>query len=483
MKWIQTSWMFIWAMSVCSGSFLSHLHAEDEALTLLGWEKSIEILNNEQEEIIAVPVDSEVYNETQQGLADLRIVDNNGQTVPYLLRKQTEQKGKTVRHTWRASNLSINPGLENGLDIRFMLKEDDPQPDGLKVVTPLTNFEQRVQVYAVDSNGEETLLVEDGLIFDYAQYIDIRKTDIALPQTKARTFRIVITTPTAAQESQLLDLTSHIQNERTIRKTERFTIERRPFRIDQLEFWSERIVVSNQTEKTQEYKIVDFSVSEDKEHKLSIIDIHTLREPLTSFIINTPSRNFSRAVEVFVIKDKVDQPTPFPTKDVSPQNIASSMLTRIDFRELQEEHLSIAFPSNRDSHFQIRIHNKDNSPLEFESVTARGQIDELVFLALPQHQYKLLYGSEDTEPAAYDVAALQLAVAQLQTEEDQLVMASLGDSTKRNITIPDQPFNLQFLLNSPLIIGGIGAVLTLLLGVLLYKASHLIDKDTSGDST
>src|SRR6185295_1374471 len=151
-------------------------------------------------------LDSDVYAATKNDFADLRIIDVQGQAVPYVLQKTTETKPQTIRHSWKAAKVSLKPIRDEGLEIRIQLDEKDEQPNGVRLITPLKNFEQRVRVFGKRNGEEEKPLVPEGVVFDYSQYMDVSQNEIRLPKSADREFRIVIDGLTSDQESQLLDL-------------------------------------------------------------------------------------------------------------------------------------------------------------------------------------------------------------------------------------------------------------------------------------
>src|SRR6266852_5596454 len=60
-----------------------------------------------QEEIIAPILDSAVYAAALDGFVDLRVLDRQGNEVPYLLEKVTETRAVSVRRTAPAKEVSL----------------------------------------------------------------------------------------------------------------------------------------------------------------------------------------------------------------------------------------------------------------------------------------------------------------------------------------------------------------------------------------
>jgi len=447
--------------------------AADDA-ALLRWSKTIEIPQRAQEELVAVPLDSDVYAATGNNLADLRVFDAAGRAVPFLLRVQTETRPKTLRRTWTARDPALKPLDEGGLEIRISLNDDpaarDPQPTGLRIVTPLKNFEQRVRVFGIDAAGVEKPLVEDALIFDYSQYMDVGQLEISAATAEFRKFRLVVEAVTSNQESQLLELSRRLRAGREEERQERTVVQRRPFRIDRVEFLRDETRERFQSNKEQLYPVERFTVQNDDSKRQTIVEITTRREPLAGFRVETSSRNFSRRALVQV-------PRPQGVQTVWSE-VGSATISRFEFRNLQKDELRIPITEQREEKYRVVIENRDSPPLEITGVSADGYRHELVFLAAANADYRLGYGamSDEARPPDYDTAALSAALNSSITP----VAATLGEQTA---AAPESavPFNLRRLLNNPILIGGVILVLVIALGWGLYHAGQRIEKLPPGE--
>ncbi len=229
----------------------------------------------------------------ETGFPDVRIVDQAGQSIPFVVRRSSDSQTTTRYMEWRPVRISLRPLAKTVCRFSFRSKKNDPQPAGFRIVTPLTNFENRVRVFDADTESGIPV-VDDAIIYDYSQYMDVRRVDIPLPVTTARTFRIVIDDVTAEQESQLLELTRTIQGGRENGTTERLTIDRRPFRIDQIRFWADKAEERVAVPKLRTSAVSDFVVSEDAGEHRTVASFSNHGQPVSSVTIQTQDRNFSR---------------------------------------------------------------------------------------------------------------------------------------------------------------------------------------------
>jgi len=411
-----------------------------------------------QEELLAVALDSDVFAATQDGLADVRLLDETGKPVPYLLRKARTTRPRRVRKTWPARHFSARPRDDGGLEITVELEKDDPHANGLTIVSPLRNFEQRVRIDASTDGQQWERAGNETVIFDYSRYMDVRSDSVSFPETAKRHFRIVIDDVTVEQESELLALTRRLQGADETERTEKVTVERRPLRIERIDFWREVEESQSTGDEKTKYPLTDFRVEKDTEKHQTIVRIDTRRQPLTSLTLETSDRNFSRhaAVEAETIQGV----------NTTWRRTGQGTVSRIEFKNVQREGLSISFPPSRKSRYRIVIDDRDSPPLEIQGVEAEGDVYELVYLASPASRYQLVYGSADAEAAAYDTAAIQ----ELLGSGFQPSRAELGKPQPGPGAGQPAEFRPSKLLNNPLLLGGVILLLVLALGWGLYQA-------------
>ena len=419
----------------------------------------------EKEELVAVPLDSDVYAATQFGLPDLRILDDKNAEVAFITRKATVKRSRTERRQWTVANPTVRPLEDNALEITFEL---DPQlhdqPDGLRLVSPRANFEHRVQVFSSANGQDWTPLTDDGLIFDYERFMDARNDTIALPATDHRHFRILIENVTDEQQSQLMELTRRFEGDEQSNRSERVTVDRRPFRIDRIELWAEVVRRDVLSERETSYPLANFAVTEDADTKQTIVTLDSRREPLTELTIETADRNFSRAARVEIEEERQGKSTWRP--------IASGNLSRLDFRTLQRSQLTLSFGESRAARYRIVIENRDSPPLKVTGVTARGHVYEAVFLAAPDRKYRVAYENRSLGAPSYDTAALAASLS----EGFEPVAATLGDEVRAK-PVPDPGLSrLAQLVNDGRVLTATIAVLVVILGWGLYRATQRLDK-------
>jgi hypothetical protein len=419
------------------------------------------------EELVAVPLDSDIYAASGPDFPDLRIVTADKKEVAYVVRRVQAKRSRTERQAWNATDLQLKPLDDGGLNITFRsdLERHPQPPQGIAFQTPLSNFEHHVKVEASTDGETWRTLVEDGLIFDYSQFMDVRNLslDLKVPaEEKPNYYRITIAEVTQEQESQLLELSRNMQGDAETNRTERTVINRQPFRIDSIMLWNDKVVRDVSVDAEADYPIELFKIETDDKTKQTHIYLTSQREPLTEITLETPDRNFSRNARIEIPVDS--------GVNRSWVMIATAPLSRLDFRTLKRESLTFEIPETRAEEYRIVIENRDSPPLEIAGAKARGHVYQAVLLADAAGKYEVNYGGQLRAPS-YDTAMLD---ATLKSDFNP-VMATLGaQSATEMLPEPARPF-LERMLNDTWLLSLLIGVLVLILAFGLYRATRNLD--------
>ena len=425
--------------------------------------RPIELPTLEAEELLAATFDSDVYSATRDGFPDLRTHAAAGD-VAYVIRKATTTRSETVRNYYSARDPQVHPLDNDSLEIIVHLGDNDPQPQGVRIVTPLRNFEQRVRISSSADGKDWQQLGEDAVLFDYSQFMDARSDNFALPATTNRYFRIVIDNVTQELESQLMELTRRLRGDTEAHRDERLVIERRPFRIDRIEFWHDAVQEHFTGDLKVSYPVGGFQVETNPEDQQTTIHVDSRREPLTSLKLVTSSHNFSRHAQVQVERSRGVERTW--------QSIGDANLSRLDFRNLKREDLTITFPESRETAYRIVIENRGSPPLEVTGVEAQGDQYQAIFLSsATDRPLELLYGSQSAQPPDYDTAAITASLA----ADYQPVAVTLGKQVEHPGGGESPPLATSRLINDPRILGGIAVILVAALAWGLFHAGRRLD--------
>ncbi|MFM7037298.1 MAG: hypothetical protein ACKO2L_06200 [Planctomycetaceae bacterium] len=411
----------------------------------------------DQPSLASLRIDAAIWEQTREGLPDLLLSDEAGQPVAFLVRpvQQTEQV-RSVRR-WMAENPELRPRADGSMEIAVNLKDGDPQPEGLALFTPLTNFELRLRVYAgTDTTGQ--LLVEDAVLYDYSQFMNVRRTDVKFNSGSSRSFCIVIDQEVPATESTLKELTRTFAGGSETQRTESVVQQRRPIRIDGLEYFTESAVLEQAVQALDSWAVAGPEIQFNAETRDTFVSFTAGRRPLSQITLQTSSRNFSRTAHLeYLVPGKPDRW----------QTHHSGELRQIQIGRVQETQLTLVFPVERREQWRLRIENNGTASLQGLGLQLTGPASELVWLAEPDRRTLLLYGDDRATAARNDVVILEEALA----KGEKPRAATAGPVAFRTVVAPAEPINSRDIINQPSLLIGLAILLTAAMGWGLYSAA------------
>lgn len=416
---------------------------------------------------VGIPLDSHFFHATRDGWPDVRVRDDHNDSVAFLIRTARDFKTTTTRQTWAAEQNAAKVDAAIGLQVDLTLRDKDSLPQGIRIITPLRDFEHQVRV-EVSSDGQSwTSAGPATLIFDYSRFVDARNDLVPLPSGDHRHFRLTVEDVTAEQESQLLELHRQLSGSKETSRTESTTVNRRPFRIDRIEFYRDNSKAVSDRTQTTDYPSTHSGVTEREKQQQTVLTFDTQREPITQITINTSAENFSRAATIEVESEDLNGKTSW-------RHLAKGTLTRFSVGTIQRDERTLSIPESRAIHYRVLIENRDSPPLSISGVELRGPLYELTFLASPHQKLTVEYGSPDAKAGRYDVAALQASLSQ-----EQPVTLANWSSPRENQSAPANQVQTVKIWNDRRFLIGSIVALTVLLAWGLFRAAKRIETPPS----
>ncbi|MGR8935503.1 MAG: hypothetical protein ACU837_14090 [Gammaproteobacteria bacterium] len=438
------------------------LQAGATATEAYRFSRPIEWRGNGREELLAVPLDSRVYAATRAGFPDLRVVDRDAQEIPYLLEKAAETHIVRSRQNSGSKVLALRKKDANAIEITLRLDDDAPFADGLTVFTPLTNFEHRLQVFGSIDGQNWSPLVRDAEIYDYSRYMRISNRDVPLPANRYRQFKVLVEQAVQTHEAELLELTRKLRAGNEVARSEKIDLHRVPLNIQSIGLWHMHSETLPKSTKTFVYPIAGFKVTQDADKQTTIIDVTTSREPLTGIKLQTASRNFSREAVVQIrVRHGIESEL---------QNIGSTTLEALHFRDIDRQHSAVTFPEQRREHYRIVIRNRDNPPLDITAVSAFGNGYELLFLPQADKTYSIRYGADKAARPDYDTAPIRELLRRGYTSVSVPLGAEIAAAA-----VP-RAIDVAELLNSKFFLGTVVALMVAVLGWSLVRVGKRVER-------
>jgi hypothetical protein len=353
---------------------------------------------------VAVSVKPMLYSAATQGREDalrseLRVRDSKGRDVPYAFRAAKTRVVDEVKD-WRELKVTRVTETDGRLvvDAEFPAGSSNPERFlALKVATPLTDFEQSVEV------SSEGVPLASGVLCDYRKFADLRVTEMPLEASYRRTLTVTFAKPTSEAAAAAFERTIRENGEGKLEaKSVRESVVNRPFRIDSLSVAVPRTRVRFEAAPPMEV-LTACTVETDAKAKKTVLETSVFGLPMTAIAVNATDRNFSRKVAVFRRMDARWHP------------LATGRISAVNLPGERRSDLGIAFGREvRETALRVEIENDDNPPLTLETTSDAGvglpltlkvtQYD-IVFVATPGEKYSLVVEPGADRPR-YDEAIL-----------------------------------------------------------------------------
>ena len=325
----------------------------------------------------------EVIAETSTGFADLRLFDNLGAEIPYVIYKQRRPKQKPRFFTWEVISYK---DMDNAQAIILKRPEKTAAALDLRLVTTARDFNKNVEVNAGDDLSSWNLIAT-GALFDFSSHIDLRRTVLKLPETDTRYLQVTLKDkikPILFGENMRLkykDLEfsldgqkcGEINIDRFMSRTSRKTPEKYHF---------------------DEVALSAFKTSIDKDGN-TIIALGYLNLPVERVSLRVKNRYYYRAVELWVAGTGEDK---------SYRRIDRGTIYRIP--DISEDKNTLSFDKGRCDHIRLKIINHDNPALEVEEIKIQWVRRNLYFIPEDDNSCAIYLSGKDIRPPQYELQRL-----------------------------------------------------------------------------
>ena len=308
----------------------------------------------------ACAIDEDIYAVLNGDQSNLRIVDDKGTEVPFLIRTKTGDRTIEQSNPIPYEKLSFGKPAENAIEIELRRSSDqrflNRKASTVVLASGLRHFEKHVSVYCGNDGIKWMLLAENKPIFDYSRFIDIRNSRVSFPPADAEFFKLHISNISEKQDSPYtrLSRTMHAGTESSSTESTSFT--RADFKIDEITFYETTKRTVKGKVLPQSYKASNFSITE--EDKQSLVTFATANTPLTAISLLTPDSLFHRG---FTLDNSDD--------GKSWRRIQAGTISCAGEGSEARESRVIKLPrAMRASFWRVAIQNNDSPPLDISGV-------------------------------------------------------------------------------------------------------------------
>jgi hypothetical protein len=307
--------------------------------------------------LVRVNVPIATLDAAQPGLEDLRIIDPNGNQIPYLIERSLPGPESTMPPA------EFRSTIDNGAT-HLMLKTGTGAPiNGVSLETPATRFMKAADVEGSNDGRTWIKLAGGDSLFQLPN--GATKLRVSFPEGAWQLLRITVD----ELGSPPMPFTgAHLHNARTNAPAEPV-----------------EVTIKSRDESPGTTRLA--------------LDLGAANLTLGSLRIESNEPVFTRAVTV-AVPDVGDD-------GIREHNIADAVIYRVNVNGKNEARLEIPLESQIQAReLLVLIQNEDSPPISIDSVRADRRLVRLTFFANQAGQYSLLSGNTQCAAPRYDLSAL-----------------------------------------------------------------------------
>lgn len=331
-------------------------------------------------EPIRLALSPEVIAKTSAKLEDLRIFDDSGKEIPYVVYRQERPGEWNPSFNWKIIGYETSEGAQI-----FQLErpEEGGAPKDLTLLTADRDFNKAVAVYSSRDCGSWQLIAE-GRFFDFGSQVDLRQTTLELPEANARYLKIVLRSdgmPTDGEDFHLRY--KDLEFTRGGRKNGAIRVDGFTSSVSEKSIW-DCIAVS------------PVSTFLDRDGN-TVLTLGRVNVPIERVGLKIKNKNkyFYRHVEFWTAESDDEK---------AYRRIGADVVYAIP--GITQSENTLGFDQPRAPFVRLRIINHDNPPLEVEQVRIEWVRRNLYFIPEEGRRYALYCGGQNVETPQYEAEAL-----------------------------------------------------------------------------
>ena len=322
----------------------------------------------------------DIYDAARLDLADIRLLDDGGEQVPYVLAKPGDITDK-LKYSPDLINRSTNTDGAAMVTLDFAKQIVKNQ---IEVETGGNNFRRAVKVEGSNDNIQFFTVVDTAFVFAVDYRTRFEKID--LPRNDYRYLRITVEPMATEEKSPVINVVRAFKHESKL-------AERQPVKMVP----------------------VEHSENEKSKSSIYVYDLAYRHLPVSEIELDVADNAFYRYVTIQgrdeatrkVMIDSEDNRQRFREVEVAWKRIISGTIYRYpEANGKKRQKLALRVPSGRRiyRYLKIVISNYDDKPLAINSTSAKMIADNIVFTAQDDIAPTLYVGSQSAGKPRYDLA-------------------------------------------------------------------------------
>lgn len=313
---------------------------------------------------VAVVIDGPLYAEARADLADLRVVDDQGRLVPYLVERTTSAAVSSLQPALLNREFEKGRAESVTLDFGGAVKKH-----ALQLSLSGNNFRRHVTVEASDDGRSWSTLTDDAYVFAVPGVPAARFETVRFPENDHRYLRVRVDYDEA--ETQRVEIVSVLGL-------------RGPQRVG-----------SSSVLKPRLTRIED----PDHHETQLVLDLGVRAQPFEEIRLEIGAPSFFRAASVEARRGSPPGQTPEPIRWV---RLGDAAVYRYPEHGRVREQLSIVL-QGRERAVRVRLHNRDDQPLPITGATIVVPVERVLFEAQAGRSYRLQYGDAAGVAPSFDL--------------------------------------------------------------------------------
>lgn len=420
-------------------------------------------------EIARLVLDADVFASTDDGYTNLRLFDARDREVPYHLQVRRCLKSRVAVDAVTVEVLNFKELPENCAEITVKLGDRAGSAVGLRLQSPVRNFEKQVTVYGSQDQVAWRRVAVNIPLYDYTRFLDLRNDTVNfLPQVFVF-YKVEISNIMEKKDSPLVSIVRQKGGSAGFTESEATSFQKENFRIDQVQMLLRREERRLEEIETGSTSVTNWTVAQDVDQKATVLTLAGRRQPWSALSFRAEDVNFSRAVTV---------EAKAADAGAAWRPVAAGQIRSIHAGLAQQDELRVAFDAGpvRVDQYRVTIFNKDNPALLINGITAEENHYEVLFFPKQDVAYALFYGGPGRNAPQYDVAQVLSAVP-LGTGDDWRAGSEEENPDYQPGAASSAAFNSKRLFVAALLIMVVALVFVV---VRLVKKVERVGADTGG---